>query len=105
MFTMCPDCTTKPLDICFLLDSSGSITEKGAGNWDFVTSFVNNFIENFEIGPAETRVGLVTFSNQAAIRIGLNTTFDKDRLKELTQNPSFYDGGMTNMQVYILLLQ
>jgi hypothetical protein len=63
----------------FLLDSSGSIempSYGGAvGNFhDKVLGFVKEMIPYFEIGHLdnETQVGVVTFSNNAVVRIRLN---------------------------------
>ncbi|ELU16324.1 hypothetical protein CAPTEDRAFT_192434 [Capitella teleta] len=91
------DCTSKPLDIGFLVDSSGSIKDKGQGNWNLIIDFVDSIISTFNIGPAQTRVGLVTFSNNANVRLYLNSIYDKTNLTQILRTPTFYSGGKTNM--------
>ncbi|ELU18068.1 hypothetical protein CAPTEDRAFT_56746, partial [Capitella teleta] len=87
------------MDLLFLVDGSGSIEQKGADNWNLVISFINSLAGQFDIGPGQTRVGMVTFSNKAQIRIKLNEYYDIDAFTEATQNPSFYGGGNTNMSM------
>ena len=74
-----PDSCNAPLDLMFLLDSSGSIdspSNGGApGNFhDKVLGFVKEIVPYFSIGHAdnETQVGVVTFSDVVNIRIFLN---------------------------------
>lgn len=87
------------MDLGFLLDTSGSIKDKGEANWDLIIDFCNNVISRFDIGPSATRVGLVTFSNGAQLRIKLNQIYDKALLMQTMKTPSFYGAGKTNLAV------
>ena len=93
------DCSTSPIDLGFVLDGSGSIEDKGVGNWDLVINFVDNIIDRFDVGSDKTRVGLVAFSNQAQLKIPLNKFYNKTALKIATQDPTIFGRGRTNMQV------
>jgi hypothetical protein len=82
-----------------LLDTSGSIRDKGPNNWDLIINFVNSIINSFDIGPSATRVGVVTFSNSAQLRIKLNQIYDKQELMQMMKTPNFYGAGKTNLAV------
>ena len=73
---------TKKVDICFVVDQSGSIVEKDPGNWQLVKNFIYNIIENFDIGYDETRVALVTFANKGIVRWDLAQYFNKAAIRK-----------------------
>ena len=54
-----PACPYKPADIIFVVDASGS---EGANNFNKQLNFIENFTAQFEIGPNNTLVSLVTFA-------------------------------------------
>jgi hypothetical protein len=73
-----PDSCTAPLDLMFLLDSSGSIDSTSYGGapgtfHDKVLGFVQAIVPYFNIGHGdnETQVGVVTFSDVVNLRIAL----------------------------------
>lgn len=82
-------------DICFLLDSSGSINDLDPNNWDRVKSFVNSIVDRLDIGMEKTRVGVVTFSTAARKGIFLNEYYEKSALQNAIRNLQ-YEGGTTN---------
>ncbi|WAQ98551.1 hypothetical protein MAR_022924 [Mya arenaria] len=41
--------------------------------------FVNDVIENLDIGPTKTRIGLITFSRYPILRIALNSGYGDGR--------------------------
>ena len=59
------------LDLNFVVDSSGSIEYKGAGNWQKAKNFVADVIRQFTIGPNDVQVAFVLFSTTATVRWGL----------------------------------
>ncbi|OWF38639.1 Collagen alpha-6(VI) chain [Mizuhopecten yessoensis] len=63
-------CGSKPADIVFILDSSGS---EGGDNFNKQLQFMSNFVKHFSIGPHDVQFGLVTFSIQARNEFYLNT--------------------------------
>merc|ERR1712226_245305 len=93
-------------DILFLVDSSGSIQDnapEGQDNWALVKDYVSRIINNIEVGPNLFRVAVITFSNSAQIRVGLNE-FDSDKatiLAEINNLP--YAAGYTNTPMAINL--
>ena len=74
------------LDICFVIDSSGSIRDNQdpnkQDNWLTVLQFVNQIIKDQKIviGPRKTQVGLVKFSNRAELMFDLDTYDNKIEL-------------------------
>ena len=87
-------------DVCFVIDSSGSIcgsnhVGSSCDNWSLLLSFVNTIIDAFTIGEKQTRVGVVTFSNDATLKFGLNQFLDKDDLKRSVSSMR-HTGGSTN---------
>ncbi|WAR18708.1 CO6A3-like protein [Mya arenaria] len=63
-------CGDHPADIVFLLDSSSS---EGADNFQKQLDFMTNFVRQFDIGPSDVQVGLVTFSSSAHSEFYLNS--------------------------------
>ena len=84
-----------PLDLVFVIDSSGSINFAGAGNWDRVLKFVNDIVSKRVIGPTATRVGVVRYSTEVDSMFYLNTYNNKDSLKNAITGIS-YKGRDTN---------
>ena len=56
---------------------------------------MNTIIDAFTIGEKQTRVGVVTFSNDATLKFGLNQFLDKDDLKRSVSSMR-HTGGSTN---------
>jgi len=59
------------LDLTFIVDSSGSITEKGPENWNTSLQFVANVVRQFTIGPNNVQVAFVLFSHVATVEWNL----------------------------------
>ncbi|XP_078666423.1 uncharacterized protein LOC144908582 isoform X2 [Branchiostoma floridae x Branchiostoma belcheri] len=87
--TTCPH----PVDLVFLLDSSESL--RTSGFYDAKT-FVQNVVNYFTLGPDDTRVGVVTYSNMDAqvTRIKLNDNYTRVELLTGIRNIP-YDRGHT----------
>ncbi len=58
-------------DIVFIVDSSGSINEVRQ-NWPTLVNFIRQFVQSRSIGPTQTQIGLVEFSNDAFVMFGLD---------------------------------
>jgi len=71
-------CGTKPADIIFLLDSSGSIWEK-----DFPKQlrFVEGVVDLLDISAEQIRIGVVSFSNWAFVDFQLNAHKSEDDVR------------------------
>jgi len=65
------------LDLVFLVDGSGSIcdsdpdfrygTDVTCNNWKLVLKFMEDFVNETDIGLTATRVGLATFATNSAV--------------------------------------
>ena len=49
------------VDIILVVDTSGSIQERDAGNWDLVLNFLRDLINTIGSGSADTRFAIVSF--------------------------------------------
>lgn len=69
------DCTNKPSDIVFVLDSSNSIW---MNDFKKQTEFVSKVTKEFDIGPGpfQTRVGVLTFGHKVWRQFNLNEKMD-----------------------------
>lgn len=79
----------------FVLDSSGSVGEQ---NFTMMKEFVKEVVQNLQIGPAGTNVGLITFSRYPVLRIHLGDYDDKNQLLAAVDNVP-YSTGIVNKQV------
>ena len=75
-----PTCANAKLDIIFAVDGSGSICDNDptfvnnkCNNWDNMINFIENIVEFLSIGPSASKVGLLTFANDANIKWTLDT--------------------------------
>ena len=87
-------------DICFVLDSSGSICGNRDANqfceaWFLLLSFVTSVVDAFDIGTQQTRIGIVTFSSDATLVFPMDRYSDKNLLKKNILSIS-HTGGPTN---------
>ena len=93
------ECKRK-IDIAFVIDQSGSITDKnppnGAyDNWELVKDFVIRVVNYFNIGYDETRVAAVTFGNHGLIRFYLSNYTSKLDIENAIR-PIEAGNGQTN---------
>ena len=87
----------------FILDSSGSIT---APNFQAMLNSVENIVssDTLKIGPDDTRVAIITFSDDAALVFDLNRYSDLDSLKQGIMGVA-YDAGFTDTAAALRLLR
>eukprot|EP00054_Salpingoeca_dolichothecata_P028325 m.214394 g.214394 ORF g.214394 m.214394 type:complete len:6684 (-) comp26186_c0_seq6:25-20076(-) len=93
-----PDGCTKPVDLVFLLDGSGSIEmpEYGGATGNFanqVLPFVKEMISYFNIGDSQTRVGVAVFSTSVSVAFHLKTYKSKTSILAAVDNISYPRGG------------
>ena len=89
------------IDIYFVLDESGSV---GSNNYQLTKQFVYDTVNEFDIGPEETQVGVISYSSSVVARFYLNTYHDKATLLTAINNLSYANGGGTNTASGIDLL-
>ena len=87
-------------DICFVIDSSGSIkdnnpTDDSYDNWELLKQFTVDLVNYFTIGPDTTRIGAILFSDTARLEFALNQYSDIEQLKMALRN-IMYEGLSTN---------
>ncbi|XP_033736275.1 collagen alpha-1(XII) chain-like isoform X2 [Pecten maximus] len=93
--TVSTECGSKPADIVFVLDSSGS---EGADNFNKQLQFMTNFVTNFQIGPHDVQFGLVTFSIDAINEFYLNTYNNQQDISNKLTNIA-YVGSTTHTEL------
>ena len=88
-----------PIDLCILLDSSGSIREgnkNGVDNWQLMLDFVINLLQFFNVDCINDRVGLVRFSSAADNQFFMNSYCNNYDLQQQINSTGFLS-GQTNM--------
>ena len=86
------DCTESKSDIVFVLDSSGSV---GEDNFKVMKDFVKSVVQNLNIGPDNTKVGVITFSRYPVIRLHLDDYTDKTALLQAIDQVPYIAGIYT----------
>ena len=88
------------LDVAFVLDFSGSVNDV----YDVTIQFTKNVIRSLPMQFGRTRVGLVSFSDNARLQFGLN----RYSRRQEVQNAVVFDGagarGRTNTQEALQLV-
>ena len=85
----------------FVLDSSGSI---GAANFQKIRNFVDAVVNDLEIGPTRTQVGVIVFSSEAYVEFGLSTYSSREELTDaISRIPYYGEGTHTADALYLLV--
>lgn len=61
------------MNVLFVLDSSSNV---GSSNWNSILNFASQIVNALTLGPTATRVGVITFSDQANNAINFNSYND-----------------------------
>ncbi|KAL3861910.1 hypothetical protein ACJMK2_007923 [Sinanodonta woodiana] len=85
-------CTVDPVDVVFVLDSSGSMQTTG---FQSERDFVKQFTDLVQIGEKEFHIGVVQFDTQGFIEFNLTAYFDKTSIKNAVSNIVYRNGGTT----------
>jgi hypothetical protein len=80
------------LDLGFILDNSGSV---GFSNFERMKLFVKDLTNFYNLGPEETRVSVMSFSNSANIHIAFSAYFPNKNQFDLAVDSISYTGGGT----------
>ena len=89
MFSACQS------DIALVIDDSGSIRDTGQGNWGKVLDFIKGTIYGLPIGPNQTQLAAVTFSDEGQLQWDLDDYMSNDDLSDAVDKIK-YIGGATN---------
>ncbi|XP_078660839.1 uncharacterized protein LOC144905190 isoform X3 [Branchiostoma floridae x Branchiostoma belcheri] len=79
-----------PVDMVFLLDGSGSVTE---ANFELVKDFTQDVIRNFNVSFSATRVGMVQFSDTVRTEFFLNTFRTKNEVLQAVDGLGYLQGN------------
>ncbi|KAK3083442.1 hypothetical protein FSP39_022857 [Pinctada imbricata] len=82
-------CGFSPVDVVFVLDSSGSVNRT---NFEKELRFVSKFANEFDIGPKNVQIGVVTFSSTIRNKINLDQFSNKSDLVAAIQKIDYQPG-------------
>ncbi|XP_035660177.1 uncharacterized protein LOC118404903 [Branchiostoma floridae] len=82
--------STNGIDLMFLLDGSGSVTKT---NFDLVKQFVKNIVQNFDIQPGTTHVGVLQYSTTVKEHFALNTYDRSAQVLSAIDRIQYMQGG------------
>ena len=87
------------MDLCLIIDSSGSVradsSPNGLDNYALQLDFLANMVASFPIGPNNTRVAAIVFSEQVILEFPLNRYNSLSEVQEAIRNVP-YMGQTTN---------
>ncbi|XP_031561366.1 vitrin-like [Actinia tenebrosa] len=90
-----PKCYTQ-LELGFVIDGSHSINVEDSQNFARFLQFVKNIVSYFDVGPTMTRVGVVTYSNNAHVQMTFGShKYLKSTLKAISEIPFRGSGTKT----------
>ncbi|GAB1598186.1 uncharacterized protein LOC115210223 [Argonauta hians] len=85
-------CVGKEVDIMFVLDSSSSIWPN---DYERLLTFLQKFVDTFEIGKSKMRMGVITYSKKAYLEFSIGQYIDRQQLHQAIANIT-YRSGWTN---------
>ena len=94
-----PEICQAAVDLVFLVDGSGSVNDPWSGGAPGmfstkILSFVTTMVQYFKVGPTDTRVGMVTFSTDAAVNMYLsNFTTQAQVINHIVTSVPYPAGG------------
>ena len=84
-------------DICFVIDSSGSINEKVSEGYSLIKNFLIEIINSLNVSKDGVHIGVVRFSDLASLQWGLDRYNTKKEQIQAVRRMG-YVGGFTNTQ-------
>ena len=82
------------------MDSSGSV---GKDNFITMKAFVKSIINNLDIGPDLTRVGVITYSRYPSIRLHLNEFYNKTEIDNAVDAIPYIAGKLYGLLTHSLI--
>jgi hypothetical protein len=98
------------VDLVLIVDSSSSIaggdqTGSGFTNWALVLDVLAKIADNFVIGPDDTRVSVVQFSDDASVVFNLTSFSSSSEVLSAIQNLQFLGGSRNTAKALSLTSQ
>uniref|UniRef100_A0AAV2M875 VWFA domain-containing protein n=1 Tax=Knipowitschia caucasica TaxID=637954 RepID=A0AAV2M875_KNICA len=92
-----PKCKSGPVDLVFLIDSSRSVRPH---EFETMRKFMIDILNELDIGPDATRVGVVQYSSQVRSEFSLNTHTKMDAIvKNINDIIPLAQGTMTGLAI------
>ncbi|XP_072117600.1 collagen alpha-3(VI) chain-like isoform X3 [Mobula birostris] len=88
-------------DLIFLIDGSNNVRQ---AEFQFIQSFIENFIKDFNIGPNDIQIAVVQYSNTPRTEFYLNTYNAKTEVLKAVNNLQPKGGGEANIGVALQFL-
>ncbi|TRY66824.1 hypothetical protein DNTS_004769 [Danionella cerebrum] len=86
----CGACRTSIIDLVLLIDGSKSVRPQ---NFELVKQFVNQVVDQLDISPRGTRVGLVQYSSRVRTEFPLSMYQSKEEIKQAVMNVDYMEKG------------
>uniref|UniRef100_A0A8C5B1H2 Matrilin-3 n=1 Tax=Gadus morhua TaxID=8049 RepID=A0A8C5B1H2_GADMO len=91
------NCRNRPIDLVFIIDSSRSVRPV---EFEKAKDFLQDMVDNLEIGQDSTRVGVVNYASTVQLDFMLKTYFDKTSVKQaLARIEPLSSGTMTGLAI------
>ena len=99
-----PTCESR-VDLCFIIDSSGSIRDNNVAgqpdNWILQLEFITNIVRAFSIGPDASQIGAVVFSNQARLEFALNAYDNNQDVTDAILDINYVGGETDTLEALV----
>ncbi|XP_026121785.1 matrilin-4 isoform X8 [Carassius auratus] len=86
----CGTCRSSNIDLVLLIDGSKSVRPQ---NFELVKQFVNQVVDQLDVSPKGTRVGLVQYSSRVRTEFPLSMYQTKEEIKKAVMNVEYMEKG------------
>ena len=95
------------VDLCLIIDSSGSIRDSNypgrPDNYALQLDFLANVVASFPIGPDNTRVAAIVFSEEVIFEFPLNRYHSPSEVQEAIRNVPYLGQTPTPQRLFVKL--
>ncbi|XP_016367744.1 matrilin-4-like [Sinocyclocheilus rhinocerous] len=86
----CGTCRSSNIDLVLLIDGSKSVRPQ---NFELVKQFVNQVVDQLDVSPKGTRVGLVQYSSRVRTEFPLSMYQTKEEIRKAVMNVEYMEKG------------
>ncbi|XP_051997307.1 matrilin-4-like isoform X3 [Xyrauchen texanus] len=86
----CGTCRSSNIDLVLLIDGSKSVRPN---NFELVKQFVNQVVDQLDVSPKATRVGLVQYSSRVRTEFPLSRYQSKEEIKKAVMSVEYMEKG------------